>query len=965
MEYFLEKIARSLYAEYGNTLNRHCLVFPNRRAGLYFMKYLAAGIEKPVWLPAIFTINDLIRSFSSFQQVSGEILLFELYKVYRAIRKAPESFDDFYFWGDMMLDDFDDIDKYLVNAGSLFSNVLDIKNIDQQFGELTDDQVEIIRKFWVNFNPAKLTKEKTEFKSIWSVLADIYQGFRKSLADQNLAYEGMIFRDIAETRDKDFYQGVEWEKLHFTGFNALNQCEKKIMKDFQNAGKARFYWDYDNSYISRGKLNSAGYFMRENLKMFGNDMPAGWSYDTMLSTVNTSVKRRVIETSSDVAQVKLITELLKQLPDLTKESAHHTAIVLSDENLLMPVLTSLPEDAGDINITMGYPLKHSLIYSLVRQLMDLQRNSKTFGNEASFSYQDVCRILRHSLLTDYLTNTDRKIIKEITSSNLIRVSSERFRDSPYLKRVFTRPETSAVLSGYFKEILTMLSGSVEDEPEEGAKKKVSDNIRNEFIYRVILSLNRLETIISSGEVSFSTLTFMRLFDKLLRTQSVPFSGEPLSGIQIMGILETRALDFRNLIIMSVNEGILPSVSGGSSFIPFSLREAFGLPSINHQESIYAYHFYRLLERAENVTLIYNSNSEGLKSGEMSRFLIQMKYDPLLKPQFTDLNFDIRSHQSVSDRVRRSEEHNRLLMSRFLEDDNRRILSPSAINTWLNCTMKFYYRYICGLKEPESVSEDIDPAMLGVILHSVMKQLYSPFINELLTKEQIEHILRDTNRLESTLIATINEEFGGETDRAVEGNELIIRDVIMTYVRRILSKDKLFAPFRILHLEASFAFPLPLDAGAAGIEVRTGGTIDRIDITEGITRIVDYKTGSVAEKVNSIEDLFRNDRNKDNDAWLQILIYCEAFLSEHPATKLRPSVYKVKKLADATGNDKLRIRTGPRSDEPVEEYQSVRQEFRQNLESTVSGIFSIDSDFIMTSDIRAKCSWCAYKGLCGR
>ena len=630
------------------------------------MKYLAARIEKPVWLPAIYTVNELFRSCSSLQTASGELLLFELYKVYRGLKKSPESFDDFYFWGDMLLDDFDDVDKYLVNVQLLFRNVLDIKNIDQLFGGLTEAQVEIIRKFWVNFDLSKPTREKSGFTDIWAILYDLYLGFRESLKTQNMAYEGMIFRELATEKDENFYSGVEWDTVHFIGFNALNECEKVIMKGFLKAGKARFYWDYDNSYIKSGKLNSAGFFMRDNLKMFGNDMQSGWNYDTLLSAGTPVVRRRVIETSSDVAQVKLIPQLVTQLPDLTEETAHHTAIVLADENLLMPVLTSLPENIGDINITMGYPLKQSLVYTLIKHLMDLQRNASVKGTLVRFDCKDVISILKHSLMTDFLIESDRNIIGEITETNLLWVPSERFKGSATLSIVFTKPETSSMLSGYFKDILSLIAAGTESKPDESANRSASLNIRNEFIYRVVLSLNRLETIVLSGDVTFSTETYMRILDKLLRMQSVPFSGEPLSGIQIMGILETRTLDFKNLFILSVNEGVLPTISTGSSFIPFSLREAFGLPSINHQESIYAYHFYRLLQRAENVTFLYNSNSEGLRSGEMSRFLIQMKYDAVLKPEFLDLSFEIKSHGPIGEKLEKSPGHIMQLNSRFLD-----------------------------------------------------------------------------------------------------------------------------------------------------------------------------------------------------------------------------------------------------------------------------------------------------------
>ena len=965
MTYFLENIAESLYKEFGNTLNRHCLVFPNRRAGLYFLKYLAARIDKPIWAPSILTINDLFRSYSSLQTAGNEILLFELYKVYRNLKKPHESFDDFYYWGDMLLNDFDDVDKYLVDSSLLFRNVLDIKNIDLQFGGLTEFQIEIIRRFWINFNPDKPTKEKSEFIGIWSVLFDLYSDFRSTLKKQNLAYEGMIFRELAESAENIFSSDERWQMVHFIGFNALNECEKVLMTRFKKEGKARFYWDYDNSYIEEGKLNSAGFFLRDNLKLFGNDMPSEWSFDTMLSKVAPAVKRRVIDTSSDVAQVKLVSQLLEGITDITEANAHHTAVVLADENLLMPILTSLPENMGDINITMGHPLKQTLVYTLIRHLMDLQKNATSPEGTVRFSYKDVISILKHSLLSGLLSESDNELIQEIIKTNLTRVPSDRFSKSETLSQVFKKPSTPAELSGYLKDIFSLIALKDEKTGDKTGKNTVQGNIRNEFIYRVVLSINRLETIVNSHDVIFTTDTYINILDRMLRMQSVPFSGEPLTGIQIMGILETRALDFKNLIILSVNEGILPAVASGSSFIPFSLREAFGLPSVNHQESIYAYHFYRLLQRAENVTFIYNSNSEGLRSGEMSRFLIQMKYEDVLKPDFLDLNFEIKTHLTPGERIERSEEHSKRLKSLFLDRNSKKTLSPSAINTWLNCRTKFLYRYIYRLIEPEIIATDIDPAMLGNILHEIMKNLYQPFVGKVLTAGILEGMIKDRQFLSITIAQGVNEKYKSGRDDSISGSELIVRDVLMTYLYRILNADKNLAPVGILNLEDTFDFPFSFSSRGSEIEIITGGKVDRIDNVSGVSRIVDYKTGTVSESVSSISDLFTDDRKKDADGWLQTLLYCEAYLSANPCNVVRPSVYKIRKLNSSLLSDKLKLKTGSRSETEIEDYGTVREEFLRGLKGLISTMFAEDEPFIKTADARGKCSYCPYKTLCMR
>ena len=965
MEYFLDTIAGSLYREFGNTLNRHCLVFPNRRAGLFFLKYLSNRIDKPVWEPSILTINELFQSHSSLQTTGNEILLFELYKVYRKLKKSAESFDNFYFWGDILINDFDDIDKYLVNASQLFRNVLDIKNIDIQFGSLTEEQKEIIRQFWINFELEKPTGQKNDFINIWSILGDIYTDFRSALESKKIAYEGMIFRELAENETELFSTGDRWDLIHFIGFNALNECEKRVMKRLKKAGRARFYWDYDESYISETDSNSAGYFMKGNLKIFGNDMPSGWNSETFLSSTGPEVRRRVIDTSSDVAQVKLVNSLLKEIPALTPENAHHTAIILSDENLLVPMLSSLPENMGDVNITMGCPLKQTLVYSLVKSIIELQRNSKVSNGNARFVYRDVAGILNNSLISSFICQSSSEILDDIRSANMLLVPASYFSGNTDLSFVFVKPETPSSISEYLKNVLTMIALRCQQNyNEEG--KQLNKKILNEFIYRIVLSINRLETIVKSDDVTFTTETYLRILDRLLRAQSVPFAGEPLSGIQIMGILETRALDFKNLIILSVNEGVLPSVSSASSsYIPFSLREAFGLPSVNHQESIYAYHFYRLLQRAENVTFTYNSNPDGLRSGEMSRFLIQMMYNRVLKPEVVDLHLEIRSHGSIGDSIERTESHNSRLLALYNSAKSERILSPSAINTWLNCRMKFYYKYVNQLKEPLEIKPEIDPAMLGEILHEIMRSLYSDSEGKILSKEYLEALLSGKKILSDHIEASVRKRFkGGEVD-IISGNEIIVQEVLYNYLTRILNTDLSLCPLKIVSLEKKYSFPMSISSGNIVFEISLGGVIDRIDIIQGITRIVDYKTGTVSDSIGSISDLFSDDRKKDIDGWLQTLIYCEAYSVINPVNNLRPSIYKVKKSSNSIHTDRLRIRTDNRQEVQIGSYIEIRNEFMEGLRETVSLIFNPDEPFRMTNDRNGKCKYCPYRALCLR
>lgn len=959
-ECFLERIARSLKEQY-NDLNRHCLVFPGRRAGLYMIRYLSEQLDKPIWAPATCTINDLLISGTSLQIAGNEILLCELYKVYSVIHRNPESFDDFYFWGDMLLNDFDDADKYLVNTTDLFSNIKDLKDIDLRFGSLNDYQRSVIKSFWTSFDGSRPTREKESFISIWSVLNDLYTAFRASLRAKNIGYEGMIFRDIAESEDTINHISGSWDMIHFIGFNALNACEQKVMSVMKKSGKARFYWDYDNSYLQAENYNTAGFFLRKNIERFGNDMPGDWNYNTKLSDPSMKNSRKVIQTSSDIAQIKLIPGIIASQPDINKDNAHQTAIILSDENLLMPLLSSLPESGSDINITMGYPLKQSQVYTFVKMLMDLQVSSIEPGGKPLFPGVLIERLLKHPLMNNFIPKDERVIIEEFAGKAQW-ISAEQIGELKVCSELFTKISRTSELSDWMREILSSIAVLQYDNSDSG-KTELERNLVNEFIYRVVLTLNRLDVLNQTPDIIISPETYLKIFDRLLKFQTVPFSGEPLSGIQIMGILETRALDFKNLVILSVNEGAMPSTTSTSSFIPYSIREAFNLPSVNHQESIFAYHFYRLLHRAENVTFTYNSSSEGLRTGEMSRFLLQMNYNENLRPVFLSTGFEFKATTSPGELIERSSSHTEKLHSRFISGGKP--LSPSAINTWLSCRMKFFFRYVNGLNEPSRKVSEIDPAMFGNILHDAMKRIYAEHQERIIGKDLISKILNDDSYLHETLDRAILESFRNGFDGTVTGNELIIRDVLINFTKRILRADRDIAPFKILHLEKYFGFPLEINTGVSSLTIKSGGYVDRIDSRGNTTRITDYKTGSISESVKSIDSLFEDDRKKEYDGWMQLLLYCEAFTRSTGASEnVEPYIYSVKKLTGKPFRGNMVIKQN-KEEYCVSSYKEVRDHFMEGLQKTIGNIFNPNEPFTMTKDARNKCRFCPYSCLCSR
>ena len=962
MPYFLERIAKSIYKEAGTDLRHHCLVFPSRRAGIYILKYLSAIIDKPVWSPTIMTINEFFSSFSELSVADNEHLLLELYRVYRRLNPTAESFDEFYFWGDMLVSDFDDIDKYLADPSVVFRNVNDFKTIDSQFTDIDEEKAEIIRQFWRNFDPVKPTPQKSGFKQIWSLLSDIYNEFNESLRMQNIAYEGMIFREVISTARPWNKPDFSWKEVHFIGFNALNRCEEEIMMQLQNIGKAKFYWDYDNSYVTRDNLNSAGLFLSKNLRIFHNDMPDDWSYDTLLSAQGNNTVRNIYETTTDISQVKLLPGLISKLPGITPENAHHTAIILADEDLLVPTLSSLPEDIDSINITMGYPLRMTGVYGFVKQILNLQHNRTSENEMVSFNFQDIRNLIQNKHTLSLLNTDELNTIESVLKRNLPRIQAGLLSGSGKLNLLFKLPEDPAQFSAYLKDILMAVSNneSIPDSSNQGMLRK----LEREFVYRVYLAVNRLEVIVQKPGVSFKIDTYIRILDKILRNLSVPFTGEPLSGIQIMGILETRALDFRNIIMLSVNEGILPSSNPRSSFIPYSIRVAFALPVINHQESIYAYHFYRLLHRSENVTFIYNSGSEGLETGEMSRFLTQLKFEHESGLSVRNLSFNIKSPASVGETLERSPEHQKQLRSHYLGMDSKARLSPTAINMWLNCRMKFFHRYINHLREPDAFPPELDYALFGNLLHLVMKEIYEPFIGKEVTGSILGILRSNTEYLRSLIDRAVYSQLCKEPGVNLNGNELIAKDVIGIYLSRLLEADKSIAPFRIIALEESYTFTTPVIINGEEFYARVGGNIDRIDALNETIRIVDYKTGSVSHKIAGIADLFEDDRDKKPDCWLQTLIYCEAWLANNQDIKIRPSVYVVKELTTEKFLDTLTIRTDRKNEIPVNDYRVFRSKFLSGLNEVLRTIFSPDEPFVMTDD-RMKCTYCPYSKLCQR
>ena len=608
MQSFLQLVAHDLYAKIGNDLSRTVLIFPNKRANLFFNEYLAGESDQPIWSPAAMSISDLFQKLSVQKTGDPIRLVCELYKVFKEETESQETLDDFYFWGELLISDFDDVDKNLVDADKLFSNLQDLKSLMDDYEFLDKEQEEAIQQFFRNFSIERRTELKEKFISLWDKLGTIYHHYRKNLTELGIAYEGMLYRNVIEQLDTD---QLKYDKYIFVGFNVLNKVEKEFFRKLQKADKAIFYWDYDIFYTQQIKKHEAGEFINRNLKDFPNELPASY-----FDSLKKPKKIRYISASTENAQARFLPEWIRTT--FSSDNEKENAVVLCNETLLLPVLHSIPEEVKNVNITMGFPLAQTPVYSFINAAMELQTNGYRFDT-GRFTYETVSAILKHPYTRQLSTKADI-IERELTKTNRFYPLPSELKQDEFLANLFTPrngiKELCDYLIGLIKDISTLYR-------KEGEYNDIFNQLYRESLFQSFLKINRLYSLIESGELNIQPHTLKRLISKVLTSSNIPFHGEPAIGMQVMGVLETRNLDFRNLVMLSLNEGQLPKTGGESSFIPYNLRKAFGMTTIEHKNAVYAYYFYRLIQRAENITLLYNTSSDGLNRGEESRFMLQL------------------------------------------------------------------------------------------------------------------------------------------------------------------------------------------------------------------------------------------------------------------------------------------------------------------------------------------------------
>ena len=959
MESFLKLVAADLYKHTEGNLAHTAVVFPNKRAGLFFNEYLAQESDSPIWSPAYVSISELFRSLSPWEVGDPVKLVCELYKIFRRETQSTETLDDFYFWGEMLISDFDDADKNKVDTDKLFSNLQDLRNIMDDYTFIDDEQEEAIRQFFQNFSIERRTALKERFISLWNVLGNIYKGFRESLASQNIAYEGMMYRHVIEHLDVD---KLPYEKYVFVGFNVLNKVEHTLFTQLKDAGKAVFYWDYDEFYMKENRqavTHEAGEFIRRNLR----DFPSPLSGE-LFKNLSKPKEVHYIASSTENAQARYLPQWIRN--NLTTPEKE-TAVVLCNEALLQPVLHSLPAEVKHVNITMGFPLSQTPVYSFLIALLELHTHGFNFKS-GRYTFQSVVTLLKHPY-TRQLTGQAELLEKELTRNNRFYPLPGELGKDEFLTRLFTPLSGNLNLCIRLSETLQQVASIYQANTSGTEDTDAFNQLYRESLFKAYTTINRFRTLIEEDELTVQSETFRRLLVKVLSTTNIPFHGEPAIGMQVMGVLETRNLDFRHLVLLSVNEGQLPKSGGDSSFIPYNLRKAFGMTTIEHKIAVYAYYFYRLLQRAERITLIYNTSSDGLNRGEWSRFMLQflIEWPHPITRQFLEAGQSPQGTSPIT--VEKTPDVMRQMQSLFdVRANPKAKFSPSALNYYLDCPLKFYYRYVAGLSAPDEVSAEIDSATFGSIFHYAAEHIYKDLTThgKVINKEALETLLRNEVKLQDYVDTAFKKLFFNVPQNEkpeYNGVQLINSAVIARYLKQLLQNDLRYAPFTFIASEMEVDEPIDIQTPKGVIKSRIGGIIDRMDSKDGTLRIVDYKTGGDADTPPHVESLFIPDKKRSNYVF-QTFLYAAIMCRKQPTMKIAPALLYIHRAATETYSPVIQMGESRKPKEAVEDFSKYEKEYRERLQGLLEEIFNPEKSFTQT-EIIEKCTYCDFKALCKR
>ncbi len=966
---FLKETAADILSKFGQSSDKIFLIFPNKRTRIFFTKYFAELYGKVHWTIKTDTLKNLIKNTGNLAEPDKLTLIFELYQVYKDLSKTQkiesvQNFASFYKLGEIILSDFNEIDNWLANPERIYQNIADIHEIDSGFDWLTDEQKDVLRKFWVNFSPEKQSNEQQKFLHIRAVLPVMYAEFNKKLRRKKLAYNGLIYRDFVEHINEFNFNKSKFEHYIFVGFNALNKAEEAIFKYFKSINKAVFYWDTD-AYYHYDVKQEAGDFLRKNFRELKiKDYPVPNNF------LENPKEIELIGMPLQVGQAKLTASLLQNLT--ASEAPEETAIVLADEHLLFPTLYSLPPEYEQINVTMGYPMKSTSVYSLIELYVNLHRNAlrKPTGE---YYYKDVTALLQHPAVKEQEKDTVESIIEHISENKRVylKAGSLTEHEGLILKLLFKKmPEknTEFVLLENLLNILFLIFDKRKDENEKNIL-----TVENEYIHKAYTHIKRFRDVIFNNDIELGFKLFADLLLQSLSGEQVPFTGKAQKGIQLMGVLETRNLDYKNVIILGLNEGNFPALNRSASFITENMRYVFGLPLIRHKDAVFAYLFYRLLQRAEHITLVYNNIVNDKNSGEISRFvkqlqaetgftIIEKQYSQMIEPS-KPAEIYVQKTADIQKKLNRYTVQNGYCARRF---------SASALNTYIDCSLQFYFRYIAGFRAEQDIEEDVTHAALGTVLHKTLENLY-----KYLHRQKASGVIEKSDfKILNNLVPEYVEnafrdyyEADNESDFVFEGNQIIIKEVIENYARKVLRTDERYVPFEILFLEDENAFMSEIEfkfedkIRHAGIT----GTIDRVDKKDDIVRVVDYKTGKVDKDFTDFEALFSSEKKMRNKNVMQLFLYGLLYKDKLAPIHVlvEPAVYDVRSMYNASFSSKINLKVGrDRQAVNPEVFETLLPDYKRNLSKIIEEIFNSEKGFEQTDNLDV-CKWCDYKNICKR
>ncbi len=966
MKAFLREVAEHLVDELGGQLQHSAIVFNNKRPVAYLQKHLADIIQKPFWSPSFYTIQEFFALSAGLNIADAFTQFFTLFKVYNKLVIAegghPMEPAKFYPIARVILSDFAQLDSDLVDAVKLFQELEDIAEIDLQFDYLTPEQQEFLRSFWSSYSEGKQKKQQEQFIRMWRRMPTLYDEFHAELREKGMITIGQVYRQLAEGRPAkpDFADAFEGGKLVFVGFNALSQAEAVVFSRLQAQCKAIFYFDTDTYYM-QDKSQEAGLFLRKNFERNGlqNAFAGERSFlKARKKTVN------VYQTQGHAAEAKVLHETLQQDYPLLKEAQHagQIALILADETLLLPVLQTIPtqyNDASgqhkvDLNVTMGYPLAASSVYGLADLWLCVQ-TQMIEGKKDTVNFKEVEAFLSHPL-TGASERSRNKIMDKLILEQLVEVPVSRLIGQKGLLALFFNPvkrveDATLAFQTVIKYILEL----------QLAQKTLKQTEADLFI-AALKELNRLhDTLTEHLQLSregFSLQFVFSLIQKAVQGISVPLAGEPLEGIQVMGLLESRNLDFEHIYVLGVNEGILPQTSIATSFIPDSIRRAHGLPVIENLDAISAYMFYRLLQRADKISLVYNVQTDESNTGEPSRFLRQLEYESGYDFNYFIHQQDVTTESKVPVMIKKDPQVMGLL-NKYLTGENR--LSASALTTYVTCPLQFFYRYVAKIEEPKDVVENVEANVIGLMLHWVLETFYRELLktDAMMTRERISEKRKELESLCERAYAKVV--FDDDKHQVVHnGMQKVVLAIVAAYANIVLDQDEAHAPFRLLGLEKKDEISFRFKVKGEEKVIRLHGIIDRIDEKNGLIRIVDYKTGSDDLRFNSLEEVFETNGKKQNKALIQTLFYTHVFEQANRQTSVEPHLYSIRNLRTEgalfmEGKAKMPLEG--------ERLEGIKQQFVALLQEKLAELFNDEIPFTPTTN-EESFTYSPYTTLCG-